>query len=67
MIDITEFKKDFKKFCEKADSLLKEDKYNEAIQCFMQSITCLKNLLKYDENPYNTPVYLEKKRNRAKN
>ena len=62
MIDISEFKKDLKKFWEKADSLLKEDKYNQAIQCYIQSITCLNNLLKYDENQYNTPVYLVKKK-----
>ena len=42
MIDISEFKEDFKKFSEQANSLLKEDKYNEAIQCYIQSITCLK-------------------------
>ena len=62
MVDLNEYKKDFKMFCEKAVNILKEDKYDEAIQFYKQSITCLENLLKYDENRYNLPVYTEKKK-----
>lgn len=66
MVDILEFKKDFKKYCEIAESSLKVDKYNEAINYFKKSITCLENLLKFDENHYNIPVYIDKKKKLSK-
>lgn len=62
MVDIYEYKNNLKIFLEKAASFLEEEKYNEAIQFYKQSITCLENLLKYDENRYNLPVYIEKKK-----
>ena len=62
MVDIYEYRNDLKIFLEKASSFFKEEKYNEAIQFYKQSITCLENLIKYDENLYNRPVYMDKKK-----
>ena len=61
MVDINEYKKDFKMFCEKAAACLKEDKKDEAVRFYKKAKTSLESLLKFDENKYNHPVYEQKK------
>ena len=61
MVDINEYKKDFKMFCEKAAGFLKEEKNDDAVKFYKKAKTSLENLLKFDENKYNHPVYEQKK------
>ena len=61
MVDINEYKKDFKMFCEKAAGCLKEEKNDEAVKFYKKAKTSLESLLKFDENKYNHPVYEQKK------
>ena len=61
MVDINEYKKDFKMFCEKAAGYLKEEKNDEAVKFYKKAKTSLESLLKFDENKYNHPVYEQKK------
>ena len=62
MVDINEYKKDYKMFCDKAAGCLKEDKNEEAVKFYKKAITSIENLIKYDENKYNKPVYEENKK-----
>ena len=61
-IDIKTFKEDFKMFCDKAASLLKEDEYNSAIRFYIKAKICIEKLIEFDENKYNEPVYKNKKK-----
>ena len=61
MVDIGEYKKDFKMFCEKAAAFLKEEKNDEAVKFYKKANKTLESLLKFDENKYNHPVYEQKK------
>ena len=61
MVDINEYKKDFKMYCEKATGYLKEEKNEEAVKFYKKAKTSLESLLKFDENKYNHPVYEQKK------
>lgn len=61
MVDINEYKNDFKMFCEKANGYEKEEKFEDATKFFKKAKTSLENLLKFDENKYNHPVYEQKK------
>jgi len=61
MVDINEYKKDFKMFCEKAAAFLKEEKNDEAVKFYKKANKTLESLLKFDENKYNHPVYKQKK------
>ena len=61
MVDINEYKKDFKMFCEKAAACLKEEKNDDAVKFYKKAKTSLESLLKFDENKYNHPVYEQKK------
>jgi vacuolar protein-sorting-associated protein 4 len=61
MVDINEYKKDFKMFCEKAAVYLKEEKNDDAVKFYKKAKTSLESLLKFDENKYNHPVYEQKK------
>ena len=61
MVDINEYKKDFKMFCEKAAAFLKEEKNDEAVKFYKKANKTLESLLKFDENKYNHPVYEQKK------
>ena len=60
-MDINEYKKDFKMFCEKANAFVKEEKPEDACKFFKKAKVSLENLLKFDENKYNHPVYEQKK------
>ena len=60
-MDINEYKKDFKMFCEKAAAFLKEEKNDEAVKFYKKANKTLESLLKFDENKYNHPVYEQKK------
>jgi vacuolar protein-sorting-associated protein 4 len=62
MVDIGEYKKDFKMFCDKAAGFLKEEKYEEALRFYGKAKVSLENLIKFDENKYNKPVYEDKKK-----
>jgi vacuolar protein-sorting-associated protein 4 len=62
MVDINEYKKDFKMFCDKAAGFLKEEKYEEAVRFYNKAKVSLENLIKFDENKYNKPVYEDKKK-----
>ncbi len=62
MVDIKEYKKDFKMFCEKAAAFLKEEKNEDAVKFYKKAKTSLESLLKFDENKYNHPVYEQKKK-----
>ena len=62
MVDINDYKNDFKMFCEKANNFVKEEKPEEAVKFFKKAKTSLENLLKFDENKYNHPVYEQKKK-----
>ena len=62
MVDIGEYKKDFKMFCDKAAGFLKEEKYEEALRFYGKAKVSLENLNKFDENKYNKPVYEDKKK-----
>ena len=62
MVDINEYKKDYKMFCDKAASCLKEEKYEDAVKFYKKAITSIDNLIKFDENKYNKPVYEENKK-----
>ena len=46
MVDINEYKKDFKMFCEKAAGYLKEEKNDEAVKFYKKAKTSLESLLK---------------------
>lgn len=61
MVDLNEYKNDFKMFIEKAESLLIKEKNDDAIRFFKKAIISLENLIKFDENIYNRPVYVKKK------
>ena len=62
MVDINEYKKDFKMYCDKAQSFLKEEKFEDAVKFYKKAKTCLESLIKFDENKYNHPVYENKKK-----
>ena len=62
MVDLNEYKKDYKMFCEKAANYLKEEKNEEAIKFYKKAIGSIESLIKYDENKYNKPVYEENKK-----
>ena len=62
MVDINDYKNDFKMFCEKANNFVKEEKPEEAVKFFKKAKTSLGSLLKFDENKYNHPVYEQKKK-----
>ena len=62
MVDINEYKKDFKMYCEKAAAFLKEEKNDDAVKFYKKAKTSLENLIKFDENKYNHPVYEQKKK-----
>ena len=62
MVDINDYKNDFKMFCEKANNFVKEEKPEEAVKFFKKAKTSLESLLKFDENKYNHPVYEQKKK-----
>ena len=62
MVDINEYKKDFKMYCDKAQAFLKEEKYEEAVKFYKKAKTSLESLIKFDENKYNHPVYESKKK-----
>ena len=62
MVDIGEYKKDFKMYCDKAAGFLKEEKYEEALRFYGKAKVSLENLIKFDENKYNKPVYEDKKK-----
>ncbi len=62
MVDINEYKKDFKMYCDKAAGFLKEEKYEEALRFYGKAKVSLENLIKFDENKYNKPVYEDKKK-----
>lgn len=66
MVDINEYKKDYKMFCDKAASCLKEEKYEDAVKFYKKAITSIDNLIKFDENKYNKPVYEENKKKSKK-
>ena len=53
MVDLNEYKKDFKMFVDKAKSLLDEEKNDDAIRFYRKAIISLENLMKFDENKYN--------------
>jgi len=55
MVDINDYKNDFKMFCEKANNFVKEEKPEEAVKFFKKAKTSLESLLKFDENKYNHP------------
>ena len=61
-MDINEYKKDFKMFCDKAAGFLKEEKFEEAVRFYKKAKTSLESLIKFDENKYNIPVYEGKKK-----
>ena len=61
-MDINEYKKDFKMFCDKAAAYLKEEKFEEAVRFYKKAKTSLESLIKFDENKYNIPVYEGKKK-----
>ena len=61
MVDLNEYRKDFKMFIEKAESLLIKEKNDDAIRFFKKAIISLENLIKFDENICNRPVYVKKK------
>ena len=61
MVDLNEYKNDFKMYIEKAESLLIKEKNDDAIRFFKKAIISLENLIKFDENIYNRPVYVKKK------
>ena len=61
MVDINEYKKDFKMYCEKANGFVKEKKAEEAIKFYKKAAKSLENLIKFDENKYNHPAYQQKK------
>ena len=61
-MDINEYKKDFKMFCDKAAACLKEEKFEEAVRFYKKAKTSLESLIKFDENKYNIPVYEGKKK-----
>jgi vacuolar protein-sorting-associated protein 4 len=61
MVDINEYKKDFKMYCEKAAAFLKEEKNDDAVKFYKKAKTSLESLIKFDENKYNHPVYEQKK------
>ena len=60
MVDINEYKKDFKMFCEKANGFEKEQKWEDAAKFYGKAKKTLENLIKFDENKYNHPVYEQK-------
>jgi vacuolar protein-sorting-associated protein 4 len=62
MVDINDYKNDFKMFCEKANNFVKEEKPEEAVKFFKKAKISLESLLKFDENKYNHPVYEQKKK-----
>ena len=66
MVDLNEYKKDYKMFCEKAANYLKEEKNEEAIKFYKKAIGSIESLIKYDENKYNKPVYEENKKKARK-
>ena len=59
-MDINEYKKDFKMFCDKAAAYLKEEKFEEAVRFYKKAKTSLESLIKFDENKYNIPEKGEK-------
>ena len=61
-MDINEYKKDFKMFCDKAAGYLKEEKFEEAVRFYKKAKSSLESLIKFDENKYNIPVYEGKKK-----
>ena len=61
MVDINEYKKDFKMYCEKANGFVKEKKAEEAIKFYKKAVNSLESLIKFDENKYNHPAYEQKK------
>ena len=60
MVDINEYKKDFKMFCEKANGFEKEQKWEDAVKFYNKAKKTLECLIKFDENKYNHPVYEQK-------
>ena len=60
MVDINEYKKDFKMYCEKANGFVKEQKSEEAIKFYKKAAKSWENLIKFDENN-NHPAYEQKK------
>ncbi len=62
MVDINEYKKDFKMFCDKAKACLDEQKFEDAVKFYKKAKTSLESLIKFDENKYNHPVYENKKK-----
>ena len=62
MVDINEYKKDYKMYIDKAASCLKEDKNEEAIKFYKKAVISMENLIKFDENKYNKPVWEENKK-----
>ena len=61
-MDINEYKKDFKMYCDKAAGYLKEEKLEEAVRFYKKAKSSLESLIKFDENKYNIPVYEGKKK-----
>ena len=62
MVDINEYKKDFKMFIDKAKACLDEQKFEDAVKFYKKAKTSLESLIKFDENKYNHPVYENKKK-----
>ena len=62
MVDINEYKNDYKMYVDKAAGFLKEEKYEEAVKFYKKAIISIDNLIKFDENKYNKPVYEENKK-----
>ena len=60
MVDINEYKKDFKMFCEKANGFEKEQTWEDAVKFYNKAKSSLECLIKFDENKYNHPVYEQK-------
>ena len=65
MVDINEYKKDYKMFCDKAASCLKEEKYEDAVKFYKKAITSIDNLIKFDEINI-TSQYMKKTRKKSK-
>ena len=66
MVDINEYKKDFKMFIDKAKACLDEQKFEDAVKFYKKAKTSLESLIKFDENKYNHPVYENKKKKSKK-
>ena len=66
MVDINEYKKDFKMYCEKANGFVKQQKPEEAVKFYKKSKQN-QNLIIFDENKYNHPAYEQKKTEIEKN